>query len=307
MAGTEQTATMPMPEIEPGKAESWVQLLPVGTVKPKDGRGPWHVRDMAAIITASSATLKRGMPVDMDHALERRWTSEAPAAGWIEELAAREDGIWGRIAWTPTGKAKIEGREYRFISPVIAVSRAGEVKSIKCAGLTNEPALTMKAICSAEGEPVEDDPPKDEPMDEAAIIATLREAMGAPADMPVPELIRRARAIIATADTTRSDNAAAKELASSYMNLLAEVHEGRVEAVIERCRAEGKVVPAIEDWAYELASTNLPAFERWAVDAPVRVSFTRQIVGSPPPELLQGRFRGNTERVGVFRQLGLDE
>ncbi len=67
--------------------------------------------------------------------------------------------------------------------------------------------------------------------------------------MPVADLIKRARTIIATADTTRTDNAPAKELASSYMTLLTGVHEGRIEAALERCRAAGKVVPANEDWA----------------------------------------------------------
>ena len=83
------------------------------------------------------------MPVDMDHALDRRNRSEAPAAGWIEELAARENGIWARIAWTPTGRAKIEGRECRFISPVVMVTKAGEVMAIRRAGLTNAPAIAM--------------------------------------------------------------------------------------------------------------------------------------------------------------------
>lgn len=239
----------------------------------------------------------------MDHALDRHNRAEAPAAGWIEELAARKDGIWARIAWTPTGKTKIEGREYRFISPVVMVTKAGEVMAIKRAGLTNAPAIAMKALCSAE-----DGAEEEGPMDEATIVAMLREALGAPVDMPVPELIKRARTILAAADTTRTDNAPAKELASSYMSLLAEVHEGKIEAALERCRDAGKVVPANEDWAYELASRDLSLFERWEAGAPAIVSLGGpRLAGRTPPPLDQGRFRGNTERAGVFSQLGLDE
>ena len=281
-----------------------MQILPAGKFDLTDKRGPWVVKDMASVIAASRADLERGMPVDMDHALDRHNRAEAPAAGWIEEMAAREDGIWARIAWTPTGKAKIEGREYRFISPVVMVTKTGgEVLAIKRAGLTNAPAIAMKALCAAEG-----DAAKEAPTDEAAIVAMLREALGAPADMPVPELIKRARTILAAADTTRTDNAPAKELASSYMSLLAEVHEGKIEAALERCRDAGKVVPANEEWAYELASRDLPLFERWEAGAPALVSLGGpRLAGRTPPPLDQGRFRGNTERAGVFSQLGLDE
>ena len=301
MAGKEQVATVPLPELEPGKSESWVQILPAGTFDLTDHRGPWIVKDMASVIAASRNDLKRGMPVDMDHALDRHNRAEAPAAGWIEELAARENGIWARIAWTPTGKSKIEGREYRFISPVLMVTKAGEVMAIKRAGLTNAPATAMKALCSEEDRSAEEGA-----LNEAAIVAMLREALAAPADMSVSEMIKRARTIIAAAETTRTDNAPAKELASSYMNLLVEVHEGKIEAALERCRDAGKVVPANEEWAYELASRDLSLFERWEAGAPAIVSLGGpRLAGRTPPPLDQGRFRGNTERMAVCSQLGL--
>ncbi|SEN51698.1 Mu-like prophage I protein [Gemmobacter aquatilis] len=223
--------TVPLPEIAQSSVESWVQLLPSGQFDLANKRGPWVVKDMAAVIAASQADVQRGMPVDMDHALDRRNEAEAPAAGWIEELAAREDGIWARIAWTPTGKAKIAGREYRFISPVVMVTKAGEVMAVKRAGLTNAPAIAMKAICTTE-----EDAPTGEDGDAAAVVRMLREALGAPADMPVADLIKRARNILNAAQRTRTDTTPAKELASSYMQLLAELHEGRVEAALERAR-----------------------------------------------------------------------
>jgi len=36
------------------------------------------------------------MPVDMDHAVDRHKDSEAPAAGWIEDLAAAQTTQGGR-------------------------------------------------------------------------------------------------------------------------------------------------------------------------------------------------------------------
>ncbi|ARE38349.1 Mu-like prophage I protein [Rhodovulum sp. P5] len=280
-------------------AESWVQLLPAGEFPLVDRRGPWRVTNAAAVIARSQGQVTRGMPVDMDHALDRKHESEAPAAGWIEELAAREDGIWARIAWTPTGKAKIEGREYRFISPVVQVAK-GEVMAIQRAGLTNDPAIPgMQALCAAEDAPA-DFTPED-------VVELLREALGAPADAPVDALIAQIRAIIATADGLRTDTGPAKELASSYISLLSEVHEGRVEAALERARASGKLVPAMEGWAKELATANLASFEAWEANAqPAVILGPALLAGKVPPAALTGATM-SAERRAVRAQLGLDD
>ena len=302
----EDVNSVPLPQIDPTSGESWVQLLPSGKFDLNDQRGPWVVKDMASVIERSRRDLERGMPVDMDHAMDRHKEAEAPAAGWIEELAARDDGIWARIAWTPTGKAKIAGREYRFISPVVMVTKAGEVMAVKRAGLTNAPAIAMKALCSVEGEPAQADPPAD---DAASVVAMLREALGAAPDTPIHDLIRKARAIIAAADGTKTDNRAAKEMASSYMKLLTELHDDKVESALERARASGKLIPAMEGWAQELASSNLASFEAWADCARPAVHLGPPLLAGrkPPPELLErGRFRGSNERMAICSQLGLD-
>ena len=67
--------------------------------------------------------------------------------------------------------------------------------------LTNDPAIAMKAICSAEEDALDDEAAQDK----ADVIAMLREALGASPDTPVADLIRRAQAIIAAADSTRTD------------------------------------------------------------------------------------------------------
>ena len=43
----------------------------------------------------------------------------APARGWIVELQGRQDGIWGKVEWTATGRDLVAGKAYRGISPVI--------------------------------------------------------------------------------------------------------------------------------------------------------------------------------------------
>lgn len=75
---------------------------------------------------------------------------------------------------------------FRFISPVVMVTKAGGVMAVKRAGLTHAPAITMQALCA-----VEDDPVNAE-ADAASVIDALRAAFGAPPDMTVPERVRRA-------------------------------------------------------------------------------------------------------------------
>lgn len=59
-----------------------MQILPSGQFDLNDQHGPWIVKDMASVIERSRRDLEPGMPVDMDHAMDRHKEAEAPAAGW---------------------------------------------------------------------------------------------------------------------------------------------------------------------------------------------------------------------------------
>jgi phage I-like protein len=66
----------------------------------------------------------------------------------MQELEARNDGIYTRADWTPTGMDKLAGGEYRFLSPNFPIASletlgGGKVRphAISKAGLTNEPNL----------------------------------------------------------------------------------------------------------------------------------------------------------------------
>ena len=119
----------------------WIHLLPAGRFSAWDGRGPFMVADAEAVIAASMA--KGMLPIDQDHAtdLVEKTGAPAPARGWIVEMQARADGIWGRVEWTGQGKALLSDRAYRGISPVIIFDEAKTVLAIRRAALTNDPAL----------------------------------------------------------------------------------------------------------------------------------------------------------------------
>lgn len=162
---------LPLPGAD--EAPEWVHLLPAGEFRGVDGRGPYRLRDAAKVITTTAAMAggKLRLPLDENHAIDHamRTGQSSPARGWVVELQARQDGIWGRVEWTPTGKALLRDRAYRGISPVYGHAEAdGTVLYLLRAALTNAPNLAQLATLHTQ---------QGTGMD----LTQLREALGLPA------------------------------------------------------------------------------------------------------------------------------
>lgn len=160
-------------------APNWIHLVPAGTFKGRDGRGPYAVTNAAAVIAAS----QDGLPLVIDevHATDIG-APAAPARGWIEELQARNDGIWGRVSWTPTGRAMLAERAYRGISPTFTHAKNGQVLRLLRAALTNVPNLPQLATLHHQ-EPNSMD-----------LHAELRQLHGLPADADEAATLQACRA-----------------------------------------------------------------------------------------------------------------
>ncbi len=149
-AESERLATCAV-ELPPGGPPEWVQLMPVGEILARDGRR-WRLVDAEAVVAASLEYAgSTDLVFDYNHQTDRG--GEAPAAGWIRELAARADGIWGRVEWTSRAMKRLRAREYRYVSPTFAFTSGGRVRAILRAALTNNPALDLPAL-AATGEPM---------------------------------------------------------------------------------------------------------------------------------------------------------
>lgn len=125
-------------------APEWVHLLPAtsGSIQTGDKRGPYHVTDVSQIIALSFADADR-LPIDENHAIDLGAPKgqPSPARGWIVEMQAREDGIWGKVEWSKEGAALVAGRAYRALSPVITHDKAKKIGRILRASLVNVPNL----------------------------------------------------------------------------------------------------------------------------------------------------------------------
>ena len=55
------------------------------------------------------------MLIDHEH-FSHDADKETRAFGWLTRLQNREDGIYGQVRWSATGKAAVDGGDYRFFS-----------------------------------------------------------------------------------------------------------------------------------------------------------------------------------------------
>lgn len=87
------------------------------------------------------------IPVDWEHATVRPDAMKAPAAGWVQRLERRGDGLWALVEWTEAGAHDIRSGAYRYCSGVFEFGkpdrRTGEpiLCCLTSIGLTNTPFI----------------------------------------------------------------------------------------------------------------------------------------------------------------------
>lgn len=147
-------AATALPEIgSDGAVPEWIHLLPTaeGEIQTYDGRGPYKITDLASII-AASVLREPGILIDENHCTDLRPGEEVHARGWIKELQARADGLWGRVEWTPRGQRLVKTKAYRAISPVLVLDPSDKttVRQLPRASLVNVPNLRGLAALNTE-------------------------------------------------------------------------------------------------------------------------------------------------------------
>lgn len=286
-----------------GGAPEWIQVFPAGAFSGRDGRGPYVCEPEAVIARTREHNGSLDIPVDYDHQLEFSAANgrPAPAAGWITELAAREDGVWGRVEWTEKGRAHVAAREYRYVSPVYYYDEpSGVIQSIESVALTNVPNLTMKAL-AARGRPGQHPFTGESSM---SFLKTLASVLGvtdaepteAAVEAAVRSLAQDARnmkaAMSLMAQTVRADDGTPAGLVKAVQSVAARAEHPDVTkyvpaetfntvnaelsrmkaaqsvALVERGKADGKISPAMEPWAKEAAARDPEAFRAFLAAAP---------------------------------------
>lgn len=260
------------------------------------------------------------MMIDYDH--QAHYAAEgqgnqAPAAGWVKALRVAEDGIRCSVDWTPPAQAALAAREYRYISPDFRVSRESrEVTRLVRAGLTNTPNFELPALAHRRGAPAGEDPDMTkitmlaatvatalglapEGLDEAKVLAAIgklkadkdtgetalasvRGQLGLAGDADEASVIAaiQSRGPQAQPDPLKFvPKAGYDELAERLKAL----EEHKVLASVDQAVADGKIAPAMKDWAVALGRKD-PAELAAYIEKSVPFAGAAQVKGDAAPE-----------------------
>ena len=287
-------------------ADDRIELMPLGEFRLNDQRGAQAMRiDNVQQVLASSLARARGneLLIDFDHrSMAQQTLRDSRAAGWITALEVEGDRVMASVRWTPEGKAALQNRSFRFISPVFRNLPDGRVVGIDGAGLVNEPALPqLRQLASKENsdmDPIEQiagvlglkaDKPEDIVARVTALataetqLASITKAAGVSGDDTVTQVCAKL--------TEKQPDPGAfvpmatfKDVQTQLASLQKDLQADKVEAALERARDAGKLIPSMEEWATQMASKDLSAFEGWVAAAPIMVAVgQRQLAGRQPP------------------------
>lgn len=299
----------------------WIHILPVGDVQTVDDRGPYRALNLPSIIAASFHARSR-IPIDENHSLHLAAGKglPSPARGWIVEMAAREDGIWGRVEWSKTGREMMAERQYRSVSPVIQHTDKKEIIAIEAVSLVNRPNLRgltalnmehamsfMERLIEALGlspDATEEDvikaiaPKKDDVALQSAL-STIGTALGAVGTSP-DALANTARALnAANAELTQTVTALQSENATLKSTATRKAAEDVVDAAI---RAKRVGVKAARD-AYIAMHMEKPEFTQTILNGLPSLDDTQTTATPPSGGATQTAL--NSEQTKVADLLGI--
>lgn len=312
-----QTAIAPMSAGIGDTPPKQIQILPMGRLVGRDGRGPYIVRDIQharQIVAASHAYVGTGdIPIDYDHQLVQTAKTgiAAPAAGWITRLHARPDGIWGDVQWTERAADHLSHREYRHVSPVVFYDpKSGAVARIHSASLTNTPNLELQAVASQQDQTTMNDETAarirallnlDDAADDATVLQAIANLVGMVvrlAGAGAPDAGTDAAACSATTAPHPQVAMMAQRLATSERAL----HSTSVDTIVGGAMRQGKVTPAMKDWAVACCNADPGNFQALMSVMPVIVAPGALLPNTPPPQDGEERI---TLRQQIHRNLGL--
>ncbi len=257
-----------------------VDLVPAGAkITGVDGRIFYNPRPQAVVDWLNQRG--RDLVLDFEHATELKAPKgdPAPAAAWIHDYRVEQDGrITGAVkTWTPAGEAAVLNREYRYLSPALAISRTtGNVVGIQSVGLTNKPNLAIPALNHEQQEDPMLDTKKilkalglpEDASEEVALNAVaklqtdLQTALNSAQTPPMEKFVPRADYELAL---NRAAAAEAKIAQGEREKL-----EGEITTVINQAVTEGKIAPASKEYYTAMCRTEggLAQFRTFIASAP---------------------------------------
>jgi phage I-like protein len=286
----------------------WIQLLPAGEFAARDGRpGPgkkWKLTDEeGARIAAEFSALAAQTPIVVDYDHQTLYVAQhggkAPAAGWMSGAEWRPgQGLFAKREWTAAATEFIDKKEYRYISPVLLYDPVTlKVHGVAMAALVNFPGLLgMHPAHTALATQFTQEKDHMNPILAALLsglglaeTATLEQAQTAlaalkarPAQAAIPAALATAlklqpgadeaaalAAVTALAKPDPNTLTAMAALQGEVAQLRAQINGDKATTTVDDAIKAGKLVPAMRDWALNLAKTDMAALNGYLATAPV--------------------------------------
>jgi|GEM_PF-6660129 len=253
----------------------WCQLFPIGVVKHRaDFPNGKIVFDTKFLTSMVNNWLEEGSPQRAINYFHRGTSdgdatpiSEKIAAGWIQGLQLREDGLWALIAWTEKARGFILADELRYLSPEFTTDGLNKATgkrqgpTLLGAALLNDPYLTELPRVAASEKPEAEPSAIGARMDKKQ----LCDALGLAEDVAdeevtkaIAELVeaKNASALSATETATKlgeleSSTVTLTEKLSASEKRVAELESEKrtaeVKSFVDGLVKAGKVTPAIRE------------------------------------------------------------
>nr|DAX99762.1 MAG TPA: hypothetical protein [Caudoviricetes sp.] len=294
-----------------------IQLLPYGKFRATDGRPTdveaWYVTDTnGADVVALANNQRNPLPIDYEHQIIHSLKNgkEAPSAGWMEYFYFTPQGIFADVRWTDKAADYIKNGEYRYISAVFAYDTDGYVRKIFHAALTNTPALDgmEEAMVAASVNLLQEDNPMDKKLlaalcalfalkadaSEADITEKVTALSAAKGDSPVDVLdvyakLAEKEQSVAALSTQVGNPDPAKfvpvdqvvALQADFNALKTSVEADKKEALITTALSQGKLAPALKEWAESLP---VEALSTYLEKAPAMAALSGEPQAKGDPE-----------------------
>jgi phage I-like protein len=277
--------------LEVGNLPEWIRLLPLGQVDLVDGRPPFEV-DQESLVAMVEAFNSRGVDLVVDYEHQSLNGGRAPAAGWIKELAAQEDGLWARVEWTAQAQEYLRQKEYRYFSPVLKLDPVTRKPLVLMhVALTNVPAMkgvTPLVARSGGGGLAQAGQVAGEALKENNdMVEELKGRLGLTPDAHEDSLWRKTQEFFrdltsalglaedATAAQVKGSLEALKAGAEQVEALTAELEtlksrlaEEQASRAVEEALKLGKISPAQKAWALEYCLQDPESFQAFVARAP---------------------------------------
>ncbi|WP_311272377.1 MULTISPECIES: phage protease [unclassified Rhizobium] len=239
---------------ETKRGPDWIKVAPRGRFTARDGRS---FEIDPELLVSRFKTDGVDLPIDIDHATVKKamFGDSAPAVGWINQLDARADGLYGKAEWLDEGVRVLTARTHRYISPTLKTDDSGKATWLHSAALVAAPAASMPAVASANLTATT--------KTETNMLKALAVALGLSEDASEASCLSALSTL-----KSRVDPAVHQEALDQVKTLTAKIedgnkaaHKGKVDTLLEDALKAKKISPAQRD-SYEALATSQEGFDQ---------------------------------------------